>query len=105
MLGPTKLLALQNQRLAITFVFGLLWGALWLLRKKGASGSVLTKRRSERGLLESVAKLSLSGQHSVHVVRVGDRELVLGVYGSGVTLLADLDRGENRGRSVGGGGL
>jgi len=77
-----------RQSLAITFVFALLWVALWLLRKKGTAA--FPKRRAERGLVESVAKLQLSGQHSVHVVRVGGRELVLGVHPSGVTLLVDL---------------
>ena len=76
-----------RQSLAITFVFALLWGALWFLRKKGAAG--FPKRHSGARLLESVAKLPLSGQHSVHVVRVGDRELVLGLHPSGVTLLAE----------------
>lgn len=85
-----------RQSLAITFVFALLWGALWVLRKKGAA--VLPARRGERGLIESRARMTLSAQHSVHVVRIGDRELVLGVHPSGVTLLASRTAGEYRER-------
>lgn len=83
-----------RQSLAITFVFALLGAALWFLRKKGATR--FPRRQSDRGLLESLAKLALSGQHSIHLVRAGDRELVLGVHPSGVTLLADLGHGQTR---------
>jgi len=81
-----------RQSLAITFVFALLWGALWFLRKKGSVG--FPKRHNGGRLLESVARLSLSGQHSVHIVRAGGRELILGVHPSGVTLLAERASGE-----------
>jgi flagellar biosynthetic protein FliO len=77
-----------RQSLAITFVFLLLWAALWFLRKK--RGSLFAPGRTNKGLLEIRAKLALSAQHTVHVVRIGDRDLVLAVYPSGITLLSDL---------------
>ena len=42
--------------------------------------------------MESRAKLALSAQHAMHLVRVGDRDLVVAVHPSGVTLLCDLPR-------------
>jgi flagellar biogenesis protein FliO len=42
--------------------------------------------------MESRAKLALSAQHAMHLVRVGDRDLVVAVHPSGVTLLCDLAR-------------
>jgi flagellar biosynthetic protein FliO len=77
-----------RQSLAITFVFLLLWAALWFLRKK--RGSLFTPGRTNKGFLETRGKLALSAQHSVHVVRIGDRDLVLAVHPSGITMLCDL---------------
>jgi len=77
-----------RQSLAITFVFLLLWAAVWFLRKK--RGISFPAGRANKGLLELRAKLSLSAQHAVHLVRIGDRELILAVHPSGITLLCDL---------------
>jgi flagellar biogenesis protein FliO len=79
-----------RQSLAITFVFLLLGAALWFLRKK--RGSLFTPGRTNKGLLETRGKLALSAQHTVHVIRIGDRDLVLAVHPSGMTLLCDLPR-------------
>ncbi|MGD0298757.1 MAG: flagellar biosynthetic protein FliO [Bryobacteraceae bacterium] len=79
-----------RQSLAITFVFALLWTALWLLRKKGSIRIGPRKARAECGMLESRGKLVLSQQHTIHLVRIGQRELVLAMHPSGVTLLAEL---------------
>jgi len=79
-----------RQSLAITFVFLLLWAALWFLRKK--RGILFTPSRTNKGFLETRGKLALSAQHAVHVVRIGDRDLVLAVHPSGITLLCDLPR-------------
>jgi flagellar biogenesis protein FliO len=83
-----------RQSLAITFVFALLWLALWLLRRRGALRIQFPRGRAVPGLLESRARLSLSPQHSVHVVRAGKRELVVAAHPSGVTLLCELAAGD-----------
>lgn len=77
-----------RQSLAITFVFLLLWGALWFLRKR--RGISFSTGRANKGLLQSRGKLALSAQHAVHLVRIGDRDLVLAVHPSGIALLCDL---------------
>jgi flagellar biogenesis protein FliO len=77
-----------RQSLAITFVFLLLWAALWFLRKRRGVSSLTG--RANKGLMASRAKLTLSAQHSVHLVRIGDRDLVVAVHPSGITLLCDL---------------
>ena len=79
-----------RQSLAITIVFALLAGALWLLRKKGAIRAGSRKASAERGVLQSRGKLALSQQHSIHLVRIGQVDLVLALHPSGVTLLAEL---------------
>jgi flagellar biosynthetic protein FliO len=82
---------LVRQSLAITFVFVLLCAALWLLRRKGLVRNHGNK--TNRGLLESCGKLSLTAQHSVHLVRIGDRKLALAVHPAGITLLGDATLG------------
>jgi flagellar biogenesis protein FliO len=79
-----------RQSLAITFVFALLWTAMWLLRKKGALRIGGRKIRGECGMLESRGKLVLSQQHTIHLVRIGQQDLVLALHPAGVTLLAEL---------------
>ena len=79
-----------RQSLAITFVFALLWVALWLLRKKGSLGTRMGKDRPELQRLESRGRLALSAQHSLHLIRAGDREVVLAVHPTGVTVVCDL---------------
>jgi flagellar biogenesis protein FliO len=79
-----------RQILAIGFVLGLLWFALWSLRKK--AGVRLPERNTPaaRTVLQSRGRLTLGPQHSLHLVRIGDRELALAVHPSGIVLLCDL---------------
>jgi flagellar biogenesis protein FliO len=78
---------IARQSLAIVFVFTLLWTALWLLRKRGWTGVRRSNLLSSR--LESRGKLVLSARHSIHLVRVGDRNLILALHPEGVTFLGD----------------
>jgi flagellar biogenesis protein FliO len=78
---------IARQSLAIVFVFALLWTALWLLRKRRWVGMRRTKPLP--GVLESRGKLALTARHSVHLVRVGDRNLILALHPEGVTFLGD----------------
>jgi len=77
-----------RQSLAITIVFALLWAALWLLKRKGSLSPGRTKGGGQP--IELRGKLGLSAQHSLHLVRVGGRELLLGVHPSGFTVICDL---------------
>jgi flagellar biogenesis protein FliO len=79
-----------RQSLAITFVFALLWTALWLLRKKGRIRIGSRKLQRGCGMLESRGRLVLSQQHTIQLVRIGQRDLVLALHPAGVTLLAEL---------------
>lgn len=85
---------LARQSVAITFVFALLWAGLWLLKRRGLVR--IRGNSSNRGLLESYGKLSLTSQHSLHLVRVGDRNLVLAVHPGGITFLCDSAAGVAR---------
>jgi flagellar biogenesis protein FliO len=75
-----------NQAMAVLLVMGLLAGMMWWLRKKGGRGAVawpVRKRRGE-GRLQAMERVQLSATHSVHLVRFGDRALLLAVSPAGV---------------------
>jgi len=78
-----------RQGTALALVFGLLCAALWVLRKKGAVQFRGPRSPAARDLLQLRGRLMLTAQHSVHCVRIGQREFVLGVHPSGITLLGD----------------
>ncbi len=73
--------------LALVFVFALLGTALWSLRKRGWVGVRRPKLIS--GVLESRGKLALTPRHSVHLIQVGDRNLILALHPEGITFLGD----------------
>jgi flagellar biogenesis protein FliO len=76
-----------KQSLAIMFVFALLSVALWILRKRGNIRIGFSRDRAAHGVLESRGKLALGPQHSIHVLRIGERDMVVAAHPAGVTLL------------------
>lgn len=75
-----------RQLAAAALVIGLLALALWALRRR----SFVRFRAGRSGrprLLECRERLTLTSQHAVHLVRAGDRALVLAVSASACTLL------------------
>ena len=76
---------LVRQSLAIVFVLALLWTALWLLRKK----TWIRRPGTAPALLESRGKLALTARHSIHLIRIGDRNLIVALHPDGITFLGD----------------
>jgi flagellar protein FliO/FliZ len=64
-----------------------LWGALWGLRRMRPSSPMWGAR--DCAILRS---LSLGQRERLVIVRVGARQLVLGIGSGGVTLLCELDQ-------------
>jgi flagellar biogenesis protein FliO len=77
-----------QQMLAVLFVMGLLLGALQWLRRRGMT-QIRTGLRWPKTprRLELLEKLPLTAQHSLHVVRMDGRSLLIGVSPSGCALL------------------
>jgi len=63
-----------------------LCGCLWLLRRRGLAQMLPGRRRAERNL-ESLERLPLSPQHTLHLVRIRDAELLLALTPAGCTVV------------------
>jgi flagellar biogenesis protein FliO len=77
--------------LAVVLVVALLCGSLYFLRLRGAAAFRLP-RISSGGLrkLEVLERVSLGPHHALHVVRVGDRSIVLATAPSSCQVVCDL---------------
>ena len=78
--GLTDPMEAFQQLWAVVVVLGVLCGGLWLLKRKGWARTAL-RRGAEDGLprLEIVDRLPLTPQHSLHLVRLADRTLLIGL--------------------------
>ena len=77
-----------RQAAAVALVFGLLWALLHVMRKRGGQLRRVNSSGA-RDVVQLRGRLTLTAQHSVHCVRIGQREFVLGVHPSGITLLSE----------------
>jgi flagellar biogenesis protein FliO len=80
-----------RQTFAITSVFALLAVSLWLVKRRGALR--IHGKTSNRPALESQGKLSLTAQHSIHLIRIGDCDMAIAVHPTGIILLTQLEPG------------
>ena len=87
-----------QQIAAISFVFSLLGGALWWLRGRNMVSLSAAFRPARPGTsrLQVIDRVRLTPQHSVHILRAGDRELTIVVHPAGCTLLDTRTAGEER---------
>jgi flagellar biogenesis protein FliO len=82
-----------RQFLSILLVFALLGGALWVLRRASSGRFSLTPRsltgvRSAK-VLSSVERLILTPNHTLHVIHVRGREVVIATHPQGCDILID----------------
>jgi flagellar biogenesis protein FliO len=80
-----------RQVLAMGLVFGLLGAAVWAMRRKGFAPRYAlpaAKRRAARVMV--VDRVGLSPQHGLHLVRIGDRALLIAAHPAGCTVLEAL---------------
>ncbi|MEO8128043.1 MAG: flagellar biosynthetic protein FliO, partial [Bryobacteraceae bacterium] len=71
---------------AIGFVFALLGAATWWLRARSRGTLGLIRPRNSG--LQIIDRVQLTSQHSVHILKSGERELTIAVHPAGCTLLA-----------------
>jgi len=78
-----------DQLLAILMVLAILCGGIWALRRKGWVQTNFRRPASKTGAvrLEVLDRLALTPQHSVHLIRMADRVLLVGLSPGGCNLL------------------
>ena len=86
--GSQRLMEEIRQVLGVVVVLGLLGGALWWLRGKGlAQFAVRDPRRRQDQSMKVVERLALTPQHSLHLVRVAERTMLVAASPGGCSLL------------------
>ena len=79
---------IYSQILAVALVLALLGAALWALRRvAGIRPRWPGTAGRQESMLELHDRLSLSPQHALHLVRVGDRAVLVAVHSAGCVLL------------------
>jgi len=76
---------LVSQLGAIALVMAFLGAVLWCLRRQGVLMSLPARGRKRR--LESMERLPLGPQHTLHLVRLGDQALLLAASPGGCSVL------------------
>jgi flagellar biosynthetic protein FliO len=90
--------ALQ-QTSAVAGVLLLLIGTLWWLRRRGMAIPTMG-RSSARRRMECLERVALGPQQTLHLVRVGDRALLVAASAAGCSLLQSLSCGELDGKDA-----
>ncbi len=74
-----------GQTVAVFFVLLLLAATLWLLRRGGFAtlNTAMAKRLSRPKLMQVMERVPLTAHHSLHLVRIQDRVILIGVSPSG----------------------
>jgi hypothetical protein len=72
-----------QQVLAVLAVFGSLGAALWWLRKRGFARLAGPSAKTKSGVLSQLERLPLSATHSLHLVRMADRAILIASWPGG----------------------
>lgn len=79
--------------LAVLFVLGLLCGALWFLRNRGVAAFQLQRSPTGTRQMEVLERISLGPQQALHLVRVGQRCMVVATgQGGSCQVLLEMEK-------------
>lgn len=76
-----------RQLAAVAGVLLLLLAVLWGLRRRGFAVAGLRKKPAQRSL-ESLERLPLGPQHTLHLIRLGETRLLLATSPAGCSLVS-----------------
>jgi flagellar biogenesis protein FliO len=78
------------QALAVLLVLALLGGTLWWLRRKGVAQFALNRAAAgKRKSIQVVERLALTPQHSLHLVKLEDRTMLIAASPGGCSILSE----------------
>jgi flagellar biosynthetic protein FliO len=76
-----------QQLLAVALVLGALGALVWTMKRKGWAQGRVSSSRGAQTQLEVIGRLALTPQHSVHLIRLADRILLVGLSPQGCNVL------------------
>ena len=76
-----------QQTLAVAAVLGALFLLVWVMKRRGWARLSAGRARDPRTRLEVIDRLMLTPHHSVHLIRLADRTLLVGLSPNGCHLL------------------
>jgi flagellar biogenesis protein FliO len=76
-----------QQALTVVLVLGLLGGALWWLRRKGMAQFAFKTPGGKRRTIQVIERMALTPHHSLHLVRVADRTMLIAASPAGCSIL------------------
>ena len=85
-----------GQLMWVAAVLLLLAGTLWWLRRRGIAAARVARKPDRR--LECLERLPLGPQHSLHLVRLGETELLVSSSPGGCRLVGRFAAGQSRER-------
>ena len=77
----------MQQALSVILVLALLGCTLWWLRRKGVAQLAFRTPAGKKRSLQVIERLSLTPQHSLHLVRVSDRTMLIAASPGGCSIL------------------
>jgi hypothetical protein len=78
-----------QQIAAVLAVFGLLGGALWWLRSRGLASFAAAPSRRKGGLIECIERVPLTPAHTLHLVRLGSRTILIATSPAGCQVVTE----------------
>jgi hypothetical protein len=81
---------------SVLAVFGLLGTVLWTMRRGTVTGlrTALTGRLARPKSIQTVERTALTPQHSLHLVRINGRELLVATHPHGCAVLLETGAGQ-----------
>jgi flagellar biogenesis protein FliO len=80
---------MARQVISVLAVFALLGAMLWMLRNGGFARFRGFGVKARVRQLESVERLVLTANHSLHLIRIGGKEVVVATHPQGCALLVE----------------
>ncbi len=72
---------------AVGLVLLMLWATAWLLKRKAGTPLLSPRARAGARRIEELDRTRLTPQHSVHLIRIDDKTVVLAVHPGGLAVI------------------
>jgi len=89
-----------QQGLAVAIILGGLLALVWVAKKKGWAQVRMRARSGASRRLEVIDQLALTPHHSIHLIQLADRTLLVGLSPNGCNLLETIPQQPGQSREA-----